>query len=42
MRYANGDEIPHHVQSKQQYVELPWELTDHSPGSDKAYLKMIR
>jgi len=41
MRYANGDDIPHHVQSKQLYVALPLESIDHILGSDRAYLKMI-
>jgi hypothetical protein len=37
MRYANGDDHPHHQSSKQLYVVLPLELFDHIQGSDKVW-----
>jgi hypothetical protein len=34
MRYANVCVNQHHLQSKQQYEELPFELADRIQGSD--------
>ena len=39
---ANDGAILHHLPTKQQYVALPLELSDHNLGSDMVYLKKIQ
>jgi hypothetical protein len=40
MAYASGGAIQYHHVAMQLCEVLQWELIDHTPGIDKAYLKM--